>query len=125
MFTLKVLLSGIMVFTSTIASGENAATSEAKEIAQKVKRQLEMYHVDCNEFPTTEQGLSALKSPPKDGCKNWGPDSYLREIPMDPWNRPWKYKQIDKNRFELWSLGADDSPVGTADATDVRIQGKL
>ena len=54
----------------------------AKIMMQKFADALEMYNVDCNTYPTSEQGLDALMQEPQGepSCDNWGPVSYLKKV---------------------------------------------
>lgn len=48
-------------------------------------------------LPTTAQGLQSLVS-----------DGLLTHLPVDPWGRPYQYRQPGQQRnWELYSLGAD------------------
>ncbi|MGD8726877.1 MAG: type II secretion system major pseudopilin GspG, partial [Gemmatimonadales bacterium] len=54
---------------------------------------LDNYRLDNARYPTTDQGLEALRTKPttEPVPRNWrGP--YLRkEVPVDPWDRPYVY----------------------------------
>lgn len=83
------------------------------------------FNLDCGFFPTTEQGLEALKSAPTVGkqCKNYDPDSYLKkkEIPNDPWNQKYIYISPGKNNpssYDLFSTGPDGVEGNEDDITN-------
>lgn len=47
------------------------------------------FKIDCGQYPTTEQGLRVLMTKP-DGVMGWkGP--YIKNIPVDSWNLPFRY----------------------------------
>ncbi len=48
---------------------------------------LDMYRLDNNRYPTTEQGLRALVSKPtvQPEPRNYRQDGYIRRLPRDPW----------------------------------------
>jgi general secretion pathway protein G len=53
---------------------------------------LDVYKLDVGSYPTTEEGLEALVQKPIDAA-NWnGP--YLKgdQVPLDPWNHPYIYR---------------------------------
>jgi len=81
---------------------------------------LDSYKLDVGRYPTTEQGLQALRVAP-DAVANWkGP--YLRiEIPLDPWKRAYLYKFPSEHGDEpdLISLGADGQPGGEGNDADI------
>ena len=62
--------------------------------------------------PTTDQGLAALNTRPT-GVTGWnGPYLRTEEAPMDPWNRPWIYRNPSSRgsrSYDLCSNGADGS----------------
>ena len=83
-----------------------------------LKGSLEMYRADYGSYPTTEQGLNALVSPPQstDGSPNSG---YLDAVPADPWGHPFFY-QSDGNTYTLRSLGrSGQMGSGALDADQV------
>ena len=71
---------------------------------------LELFEVDCNRFPTMEEGLQALAEQPSD-CPNWNKEGYLPHgVPKDPWGNPYVYKcpgVHNPTKFDLYSLGPD------------------
>lgn len=87
---------------------------------REISHALDMYFVDCHQYPPSLQQL--LVKP--EGCKNWGPDPYLRSLPTDPWKRPWNYQRLDNNNFRLVSLGADGREGGVGDDLDFTLNAK-
>jgi len=84
---------------------------------------LDSYRLDNGAYPTTEQGLQALREKPtrEPLPMNWrGP--YLRKaIPLDPWGRPYSYKSPGErtvNGYDLASLGRDGKAGGTGEDED-------
>ncbi|MEO0387313.1 MAG: type II secretion system major pseudopilin GspG [Pseudomonadota bacterium] len=79
---------------------------------------LDTYLIDVGRFPTTDQGLDALRRDP--GDPNWrGP--YLRkDIPLDPWGGSYVYRAPGRSGgYEILSLGADGLEGGAGDAADI------
>ena len=75
---------------------------------------LEAYEMDLNEFPSTNQGLEALLSPPSDlpnQDKWFGPYLKGNTVPLDPWGQPYQYeypgKQNQQDVPDIWSFGPD------------------
>ena len=54
-------------------------------------RALEAYQRDTGQFPTTGQGLQALREE-IEGVRNWNGPYLGRPVPTDPWNDPYVYK---------------------------------
>lgn len=103
---------------------ERAETSKVDAAAAQVKllrSALQMYRLDVGSYPSTDQGLAALMSPPDDVAEYWrGP--YLEEVlPADPWRSPYQYESPVNNLqgFVLYSLGADSARGGEGNNADV------
>jgi general secretion pathway protein G len=76
---------------------------------------LDLYKLDCGEFPTTEQGLKALEARPQDEQCWKGPYAKDGKVPLDAWDRAWSYTSPSTriNRaYDLCSGGP--SPVSDA-----------
>lgn len=80
---------------------------------------LDTYRLDVGKYPTTDMGLQALRVKPNDVEKWDGP--YLpKEIPMDPWGRPYEYRSPGENGdYDIISFGADGRPGGQEEDTDI------
>lgn len=70
------------------------------------------YQLHLGDYPTTDQGLEALREDPGNlaGTKKWrGP--YLDDpVPLDPWGNPYQYKypgDYDEEKPDIWSWGPD------------------
>lgn len=89
-----------------------ARESIAQESIVRIGTVLDLYNLDVGSYPTTQQGLQALVTEPKD-VKNWrGP--YLKGdgVPKDPWGEEFVYKrpsQRSGREYDLCSYG----PNGT------------
>jgi len=73
------------------------------------------YKLAIGRYPTTEEGLQALVTSPNDSPRWKGP--YLKQLPLDPWNNPYKYAfpgEHNKDSYDLWSVGPDGQD-GTSD----------
>ncbi|MCB0378839.1 MAG: type II secretion system major pseudopilin GspG [Bdellovibrionales bacterium] len=102
---------------------DKAKVKNAKIMMQKISDALEMYNVDCNTYPTTDQGLEALVKEPggEPGCDSWGPVPYLKKIPKDPWGRPYIYES-DGVEINIISLGKDKKEGGDGFDKDISLQ---
>ena len=84
---------------------------------------LEDFKRDCGYYPTSDQGLSALRTKPTAGreCKNYDPMGYLgntKKLPVDGWNNDFVYES-DGTKYLITSLGEDMVAGGTDLGTDV------
>jgi len=86
---------------------------------------LDAYRLDNDRYPTSEQGLAALRTAPTTdpAPRRWrGP--YLRkDVPLDPWGRPYVYQSPSTQNpapdtYDLYSLGRDGAPGGSEEDAD-------
>ena len=109
---LVVIIIGVlaaMVIPRLTGRSEEAKKSVAKaDIDLNLATALKLYELDNGAYPTTEEGLDALLSPPT-SARNWkGP--YLEKKPLDPWGEVYSYKCPGTQRsydYDLSSLGRD------------------
>lgn len=100
-----------------------ARKGTAKSQIQILSLALDAYRLDNEAFPTTEQGLEALRSVPlADPPPNWkGP--YLRQmVPLDPWGRAYVYVApglSNPNAYDLYTLGKDGKTGGDGEDADI------
>ena len=102
-----------MVFPRIVGRSEKAKVSIAKsDIESNIATALKLYELDNGTFPTTHQGLKALREESKDSPipTNWnGP--YIDKDPIDPWGNPYVYSSPGKYNidYDLHSSGKDTS----------------
>ncbi|MEO7083002.1 MAG: type II secretion system major pseudopilin GspG [Gemmatimonadaceae bacterium] len=101
-----------------------ARKNTARSQVQILALALDAYRLDNDAFPTTDQGLEALRTLPAvgDTPKGWkGP--YLRQlVPLDPWGKPYLYVSpgvANPTGYDLYSLGKDGKPGGDGEDTDI------
>lgn len=112
------LLAGIVApqyFAQIGKSNAKVARAQIESFGQA----LDQYRLDVGSYPTTEQGLLALRAAPQQVARWQGP--YLkRDIPEDPWGRAYVYRRPGQHgEYDLVSLGADGQPGGDGENTDV------
>src|SRR5262245_13403081 len=92
----------------------------AKVQVQSLTTALELFKVDTGRYPSTSEGLKALVEAPT-GATAWnGPYLTKKEVPIDPWGRPYEYRSPGQHSpFDISSLGADNQPGGTGENEDV------
>jgi general secretion pathway protein G len=89
-----------------------AYRNAAKTQIGAFKTPLESYRLDIGDFPSTSQGLGALRDQPSDvrDPNKWkGP--YLGDlVPLDPWGNPYQYEYPGRHQNDypdIWSWGPD------------------
>lgn len=96
--------------------------SVARSQIEAFSRALGVYRLDVGSFPTTEQGLEALRSKPE-AAQGWKGPYLDRAVPADPWGRVYIYRNPGpQGDFVIETLGKDGQPGGTGDAADLSNQ---
>lgn len=107
------VLLASMVLPRILGSQKKADLRAAKTQIGMFRDALETYAADCKDFPTTEQGLAALVSPPADLAETvqWGGPYLTGEIPLDPWGSEYRYEypptRGSGENPDIWSAGPD------------------
>jgi general secretion pathway protein G len=102
-------------------TGESRVAAAKVDIAT-LKQALNLYKLDNQRFPTTEQGLQALMQKPTSGpaATGWKSGGYLEKLPKDPWGNPYQYLSPGiHGDVDVFSLGADGQPGGTGEDADI------
>jgi len=78
------------------------------------------YKLDTGTFPTTEQGLAALRVKPAD-ANQWNGPYMPQDIPKDPWGHDYAYKYPGDHGDEpdIVCYGADGQPSGDGMNADI------
>lgn len=116
------ILAG-MVTPMVFRNVGDAKVSTAKAQIEIFATALDAYRLDNDYYPSTEQGLQALRRAPEDPptAPNWrGP--YLRkDPPLDPWKHPYQYLspgESNPESYDLVSYGRDGAPGGAGEDAD-------
>lgn len=113
-----------LVAPSIFGNVGDARLNAARSQLQLFGLALDAFRLDNDVYPSTDQGLAALRVVPLvgDAPKNWrGP--YLRQaVPLDPWGRPYVYTSpgvVNPTSYDLYTLGKDGRPGGDGEEADV------
>jgi general secretion pathway protein G len=99
--------------------GKSRATAARAQISS-FQTALGVYKLDTGTFPTTDQGLEALRKKP-DGAERWDGPYLPQDIPFDPWGRPYLYKFPGEHGDEpdIISYGSDGRSGGEGEDADI------
>lgn len=112
------LLAGIVAPQYFAQLGKSNA-KVAKAQIESFSQALDQYRLDVGRYPTTEQGLAALRAAPA-GVPKWQGPYLKRDIPADPWSNAYQYQAPGQHgEFDLQSYGSDGQPGGEGEAADV------
>lgn len=124
-----VVITVIAILASLVAPMVFRNVGDAKGAAARAQIEvlglaLDSYRLDNDYYPSSAQGLAALRTAPagEPRARNWrGP--YLRkEVPPDPWGRPYLYEspgRANPDSYDLQSYGRDGASGGAAEDADI------
>lgn len=129
-----VIIAIIAVLAAVVAPEvfRNLGDANAGAVKQQIELMgtaLDGYRLDNHVYPTTEQGLAALRVEPTTGEKprRWRGPYLKRAVPDDPWGRPYVYEspgRQDPRGYDLYSLGRDGREGGEGEDADVTSWGE-
>ena len=95
---------------------------KARADVSVLEQALESYRLDNFSFPTTEQGLSALVTPPAGLTQvdRYREGGYIRRLPKDPWGNDYQYRAPGAHgAIDVYSFGADGREGGEGKDADI------
>ncbi|MEE9568500.1 MAG: type II secretion system major pseudopilin GspG [Candidatus Binatia bacterium] len=95
------------------------AASQA-DINAHLSTALDLFELGVGRFPTTQEGLAALRTAPS-GATGWKGPYLKRDVPKDPWGRKYAYRspgQHNREDYDLFSYGPDGVEGGDDDVTN-------
>ena len=110
-----IIIGGLMATlgTKVMDNLKKARVKQAKIEMGEMKKALELFYADCNEYPTD---LEALEKDPGN-CSDWGPTSYYK-VKKDPWGGEFSYES-EGDDFKITAFGEDKSPGGSGVDRDI------
>ena len=103
-------LLATVVVINVMPATDRAALTKARADIATLEQGIEMYRLNRLQYPTTEQGLSAVTA-----------EGFIKRLPNDPWGKPYLYSAPgrDGREFEIKSLGADGRDGGEGQDADI------
>lgn len=111
-----------LVVPKIMGRPDEARIVAAKQDIAAIRQALNLYRLDNQRYPSTEQGLLALVEKPATTPvpPNWKPGGYLERLPKDPWGAPYQYLNPGLHgEVDIYSLGADGAPGGEGNNADI------
>jgi general secretion pathway protein G len=109
-----------LIVPNVLNRADDARVTAARTDISNLMQALKLYRLDNQNFPSTEQGLSALVTKPSVGNAplNWKP--YVDKLPNDPWGHPYQYLNPGiKGEVDVLSFGADGQSGGEGKNADI------
>ena len=115
-----IALFAALVAPRFLGKADAARRVQAKAQINSFSTALGAYKLDTGVYPTTEQGLAALRTRPE-GLNQWNGPYLPQDIPNDPWNHPYLYRYPGDHGDEpdIVSLGQDGAPGGEGNSADI------
>jgi general secretion pathway protein G len=115
-----IALFAALVAPRMLRQSDAARVTAARAQVESFMTALGAYKLNTGTYPTTEQGLEALRRQPANTPQWAGP--YLpKEVPKDPWGTPYTYKYPSEqgDEPEIICYGADRQPGGEGINADI------
>jgi general secretion pathway protein G len=96
-----------------------AKSAVAQQKLKVIEQAVEKFYYEHNRFPAS---LNDLVERPSDVAEaDWNPMLKSKDL-QDPWGRPFNYQYPGRHdKFDLYTLGADNQEGGTGVDSDVHI----
>jgi len=120
-----ILIIGVLaalIVPKVMSRPDEARITAAKQDIATITQALNLYKLDNQRYPTTEQGLAALVHKPTTAPipNNWKSEGYLDRVPKDPWGTPYQYLQPGVHgAIDVFSFGADRAAGGEGNDADI------
>jgi general secretion pathway protein G len=123
-----IVISIILILTSAVGFMafryiEKARQVTARNQIETIGLALDAYAMDCQQYPTSEQGLDALWTRPtvEPIPAAWNGPYLTKRITSDPWGHGYLYALPGPNGlpFGLRSMGADGQEGGSGNDADI------
>ena len=112
------LLAGL-VLPQFIRQEEKAKVKATQAQVELFGTALDTFRLDVGRYPTSDEGLQALRQRPST-VERWDGPYLKKDLPMDPWGKPYVYKSPGEHGpYDLLSYGADGTPGGEGDNRDI------
>jgi general secretion pathway protein G len=115
-------LLAAVVTQQLMGNVDKTRVEKAKQDIHALEAALDIYKLDNLTYPTTEQGLEALKTKPADpNLTNYNEKGYVKRLSKDPWGQAYHYEfpGTHGGDYDLFTLGADKQPGGEKFNADI------
>jgi general secretion pathway protein G len=96
-----------------------ARQQAAKTQIENFGMALDMFRLDTGRYPSTDEGLKALREKPS-SAERWEGPYLKKELPLDPWGKPYTYRSPgDHGDYDIMSYGLDGVEGGEGENQDI------
>jgi general secretion pathway protein G len=114
------ILASIVV-PRVVNRASDAKVTKAKSDINTLSQSLNQFRLDNDRYPSTEEGLQALRLQPAD-TNNWKGPYIEKDVPLDPWGNAYIYEfpgTAGPDSFTLMTYGSDGAPGGEGESADI------
>lgn len=98
---------------------DKAKKETARAQIQNFGSALDALRLDVGRYPSSEEGLRALREKPS-GMEAWKGPYLQKEVPADPWGKPYVYRCPGQNGdYDILSYGQDGVEGGEGNNEDI------
>jgi general secretion pathway protein G len=103
-------LLATLVIVNVMPAADRAAVTKARADIATLEQSLDLYKLDNQRYPTSEEGLQALVT-----------GEYIRRLPNDPWGNAYRYAApgAEGRPFTVATWGADGREGGSGENADI------
>jgi len=113
-------LLAALVVPNYIKQGDNARVKTTRAQIEMIGTALDTFRLDIGRYPTSQEGLDALRSQPS-GVDRWDGPYLKKDVPKDGWGNPFIYRSPgEQEPYELLSYGADGVSGGAGIDADIK-----
>lgn len=115
------LLATIITINVLPMLGQANSSTAQTQISQ-LEQALETYRLRMGRYPSTDEGLEALVTPPADArlAARFPEGGFINNLPTDPWGNDFLYLYPgEQGRFDVWTFGADGREGGEGEDADI------
>jgi general secretion pathway protein G len=117
---------GIIALLATLVAPQvirylsEARSDTAAAQLKNIESAVELFYLDTGSYPASDSGLEALVNPPANVAGWKGPYLKKREGLVDPWGKPFAYRQPGEHgAFDVFTLGRDGKEGGEDEDKDI------
>lgn len=112
-------LLAALVAPRFVRQEEKAKIKATRAQIELIGTALDTFRLDVGRYPTTQEGLEALRRNPG-SLERWDGPYLKKEVPLDPWGKSYVYRSPGEHGpYDLLSYGADGAPGGEGDNRDL------
>jgi general secretion pathway protein G len=117
---LIIAILAALIVPKIVGRTDQAKIATATSDIATLSAQVNAFKLDCDRYPTTDEGLTALTTPPAD-VQGWkGP--YIEKLPLDPWKNEYSYAYPGPGGEGSFLIKSNGPPGGDGDTTAITNQ---